>query len=286
MTYKPHSPVVDKIRARWVEIDSMAGVGIDPDVAKIPNEVWDEVGGRERVAQGMQRFVSRVIDATAEYAVDFKVNSNFFQGEEGRRALQFTFDYLKDHHPNVVRVCDGKFADVGHTADIIAAEIFDELDADAVLLNPYMGFDAIEPFVRRKDKLVILCVNTSNPSADEVQNLPLADGMPLWKKILELSLTDWNYNNNIIPVLSATHLDNLDNIREQIGDLPILLAGVGSQGGSIAESVPKTIDSEGYGLMISASRAILYPERQADESLEEAWARAARELREKINRAK
>ena len=71
MTYKPHSPVVDKIRARWIEIDSMAGVGIDPDVAKIPSEVWDEVGGRERVAQGMQRFVSRVIDATAEYAVDF-----------------------------------------------------------------------------------------------------------------------------------------------------------------------------------------------------------------------
>src|SRR5665213_575461 len=256
--YAPAANGVEKIRNRWLEIDSMAGVGIDPDVDKIPDEVWDEVGGRSNIADAILLFNQQVIDATAEYAVDFKVNSNFFQGELGRRALAGTFDYIKSNHPNVLRVCDGKFADVGHTADKIAEEIFGKLDADAVLLNPYMGFDAIEPFIEWKDKLVVLCVNTSNPSAQEIQGLMLADGNPLWRHILRESMDSWNYNGNIIPVLSATYKDNLVGIREVVGDAPILLAGVGTQGGSLEESVPVCIDSKGYGLMISASRAVLY----------------------------
>lgn len=284
--YPSSSPIVDKIRQRWLDIDSMAGVGIDPDVERIPGEVWDEVGGRENTADGIELFNRQIIDATAEYAVDFKVNSNFFQGELGRRALAGTFKYLRESHPEVVRVCDGKFGDVGHTADKIAEEIFGNLDADAVLLNPYMGFDAIESFVKWENKLVVLCVNTSNPSAEQVQNLRLADGIPLWRRILDMSLSDWNYNQNIIPVLSATHADNLEGIREQIGDTPVLLAGVGSQGGSLEASVPKTLDSKGYGLMISASRAILYAERAETENFANASERAVRNLRDSIKLAK
>ena len=284
--YAPAASGVEKIRNRWLEIDSMAGVGIDPDVDKIPGEIWDEVGGRSNIADGMLLFNQRIIDATAEYAVDFKVNSNFFQGELGRRALAGTFDYIKTNHPNVLRVCDGKFADVGHTADKIADEIFGELDADAVLLNPYMGFDAIDPFVKWKDKLVVLCVNTSNPSAQEVQGLTLADGNPLWRHILRESMDSWNYNGNILPVLSATHKENLLGVREVVGDTPILLAGVGTQGGSLEESVPMCLDSNGYGLMISASRAILYPERNAGETLQEASRRSIQDLRTSINLAK
>lgn len=284
--YPSSSAIVDKIRERWERIDSMAGVGIDPDVEKIPDEVWKEVDGRSNIADGIELFNQRIIDATAEYAVDFKVNSNFFQGELGRRALAGTFSYLREQHPDVVRVCDGKFADVGHTADKIADEIFGNLDADAVLLNPYMGFDAIKPFVDWQDKLVVLCVNTSNPSAEQIQNLRLANGLPLWKKILDTSLNEWNYNKNVIPVLSATHSENLDGIREQIGDTPILLAGVGSQGGSIEQTVPLCLDSNGYGLMISASRAILYPEQQEGESLTDASSKAVLKLRDSINAAK
>lgn len=286
IAYPQSSPIVDKIRQRWLDIDSMAGVGIDPDVERIPGEVWDAVGGRDNIADGTELFNQTIIDATAEYAVDFKVNSNFFQGELGRRALAGTFKYLKESHPEVVRVCDGKFGDVGHTADKIAEEVFGNLDADAVLLNPYMGFDAIEPFVKWKDKLVVLCVNTSNPSAEQVQNLRLADGSPLWRRILDMSLSEWNYNQNIIPVLSATHADNLDGIRDLIGDTPVLLAGVGSQGGSLEASVPHTLDSRGYGLMISASRTILYAERVGAENFTDASERAVRDLRDSINLAK
>lgn len=284
--YAPAASGVEKIRKRWLEIDSMAGVGIDPDVYKIPDEIWNEVGGRSNIADGMLLFNQRIIDSTAEYVVDYKVNSNFFQGELGRRALAGTFDYIKANHPNILRVCDGKFADVGHTANKIAEEIFGELDADAVLLNPYMGFDAIEPFVKWRDKLVVLCVNTSNPSAQEVQELTLADGNPLWRHILRESMDSWNYNGNILPVLSATHKENLLGIREVVGDMPILLAGVGTQGGSLKESVPICLDSNDYGLMVSASRAILYPERNADETLHEASRRSIQDLRTSINLAK
>lgn len=285
-SYPSSSPIVDKIRQRWLNIDSMAGVGIDPDVNRIPTEIWEEVGGKENTADGITLFNQRIIDATADYAVDFKVNSNFFQGEMGRRALASTFKYLRESHPETVRVCDGKFGDVGHTANKIAEEIFGNLDADAVLLNPYMGFDSIEPFVKWENKLVVLCVNTSNPSAEQVQNLRLADGSPLWKRILDISLSDWNYNQNIIPVLSATHADNLEGIRDLIGDTPVLLAGVGSQGGNLEASVPQTLDTKGYGLMISASRAILYAEHSETESFEAASERAVRDLRDSINNAK
>lgn len=285
-SYPQSSMMIEKIRDRWLSIDSMAGVGIDPDINKFPDEIWNEVGGRANIAEGMSLFCKKVIDATADYVVDFKVNSNFFQGELGRRALADTFDHLKTNHPDVLRVCDGKFGDVDHTAEKIADEIFGELDADAVLLNPYLGFDAIEPFAKWKDKLVILCVNTSNPSAQEVQGLTLADGNPLWRHILRESMTSWNDNGNIIPVLSATHKENLVGIREIIGDTPILLAGIGTQGGSLEESVPECLDSNGYGLMISASRAILYPKRKPGETLQEASRRSVQGLRTSINLAK
>lgn len=280
------SPGIEKIRNRWVETDSMAGVGIDPDIDKLPLEIWEEIGPEGDAADAIFLFNKMVIDATVDHAVDFKVNSNFFQGELGRRALATTFAYLKEEYPAVLRVCDGKFADVGHTADKIAEEVFGELDADAVLLNPYMGFDAIRPFTDWKDKLSILCVNTSNPSASEVQDLPLAGGVPLWRHILELGLSDWNYNQNVVPVLSATHPSNLEGIRDEIGDAPVVLAGVGSQGGDLGVSVPHCLDDSGYGLMISASRAILYPEREPGESLGDASRRAVVNLKQAINTAK
>lgn len=286
LVYPAASTGVEKIRGRWQEIDSMVGVGIDPDVAKIPEEIWLEVDGKENVADGIFLFNQRVIDATVDYAVDFKVNSNFFQGELGRRALASTFDYMKARYPSVLRVYDGKFADVGHTSEKIAEEVFGKLDADAVLLNPYMGFDAIEPFAQWEDKLVVLCVNTSNPSAQEVQNLQLADGNPLWKHILRESMQSWNQHGNVLPVLSATHKDNLQGIREIVGDTPILLAGVGAQGGSLEHSVPICLDSNGYGLMISSSRAILYPDVNVGESWEEASRQSAFGFRENINAAK
>ncbi|MBP9871988.1 MAG: orotidine-5'-phosphate decarboxylase [Nitrosomonas sp.] len=263
----------------------MAGVGLDPDVTKIPESIWSQVGGKQNISEGFFLFCKEIIDSTSDIALDYKVNSNFFQGEGGRSALKKTFDYLKENAPDVIRVCDGKFADIGNTAEKIAEEVFDNLDADAVLLNPYMGFDAIEPFVKRKDKIAIICINTSNESSSEVQNL-VVDGQPLWLFLLKKAMNEWNMHGNIIPVLSASHAIDVREIRKIVQDSPILLAGVGTQGGSLSESVPPLLDKNGYGLMISSSRQIIYATRKNGESIGDAARRELTNLKSKINQVK
>jgi len=278
--------VFEKIRSRWITIDSMAGVGLDPVPERIPEEIWQQVGGKRNYGDAFSLFNQMIIEATAPHAIDYKVNSNFYQGAQGRKALQETFDYLKRNHPDTVRVCDGKFADVGNTAEVIAEEVFGNLDADAVLLNPYLGLDAIEPFLKYKGKAIILCINTSNQSASNIQNLRLDSGVPLWRHILTISMTEWNQYGNIIPVLSATHPENLIGIRRVIGQAPILLAGVGNQGGDLSQSIPHCLDDNGYGIMISSSRGILYPECLEGENFLDASTRAMLELKELINETK
>lgn len=282
-----HEPqAFQKIRKRWREINSMAGVGLDPDEQRIPDAIWTDVGGRKNVGDGFFSFNSQIIDATAPFAVDYKVNVNFYHGSQGAQALERTFAYLKAKHPGILRICDGKFADIDNTAEKIAEAVFGKLDADAVLLNPYLGFDAIKPFTKWKDKAVILCINTSNPSADSIQGLTLESGEPLWKHVLRLSMTDWNANGNIIPVLSATHPENLASVRSTIGDTPILLAGAGTQGGSLAKSVPLCLDRQGFGLLVSASRSILYAPPLPGEHFASASQRAVIELKDAINACK
>ena len=279
------NPVIEKIERRWESVNSMAGVGLDPDVSRIPGEIWD-ITGRENIADGIFLFNKRIIDVTAPYVVDFKINSNFYQGVEGRDALARTFAYLKHTYPDIVRIYDGKFADVGHTSEQIATEVFERIDADAILLNPYLGFDGIEPFTRHADKLSILCVNTSNPSASDIQELVLADGTILWRRVLDIAMNNWNKNGNIIPVLSATHSGNLSGIRSAIGQRPILLAGIGVQGGDIEATLEDCLNDDKFGVMISSSRAILYPEIAEGETYFHASERAIKELRDSINAAK
>lgn len=282
-----HEPqAFQKIRRRWRKIYSMAGVGLDPDEQRIPDAIWKEVDGRENVGDGFFVFNSRIIEATAPFVVDYKINANFYLGSQGAQALERTFAYLKAKHPDILRVCDGKFADIDNTAEKIAEAVFGSLDADAVLLNPYLGFDAIKPFTKWEDKAVILCINTSNPSADAIQGLTLNSGEPLWKHVLKLSMTDWNTNGNIIPVLSATHPENLAGVRSIVGDAPILLAGAGTQGGSLAKSVPPCLDRQGFGLLVSASRSVLYAPPLPGEHFASASRRAVIELKDAINACK
>ena len=131
-----------------------------------------------------------------------------------------------------------------------------------------------------------MCVNTSNPSASDIQELALADGTILWKKVLDLAINDWNKNGNIIPVLSATHPENLSGIRSAIGQRPILLAGIGTQGGGIEKTLEDCLNNDKFGVMISSSRSILYPQIAAGETYLQASERAIKELRDRINTAK
>ncbi|MEI6690998.1 MAG: orotidine-5'-phosphate decarboxylase [bacterium] len=276
---------INKVIERMRSIDSMAGVGIDPVISRIPSTIWREVGSKD-VAAAIELFCKKVIDVTSSCVVDYKINSSFFMTSEGRKALENTFTYLRDNYPEVVRICDGKFGDVEHTASEIASYVFDVLDADAVLINPYLGYDAVRPFVERADKAVVLCINTSNPSAREIQDVVTKDGIPLWRHVLKLAMTKWNFNGNIIPVVSATHISNLVGIREIIGDMPVVLAGIGSQGGSLREALPHVLTPDGYGAMISSSRGIIYPETKPGQDYWETVADKANKLRDDIRNLK
>lgn len=276
--------IIEKVQNRMQSVDSMAGVGLDPVISRIPENIWQEVGDRKSTA-AIDLFCRRVIDATHEFVVDYKINSSFFMSGAARAALESTFLYLRDEHPEVVRICDGKFGDVEHTAGEIATYVFDTLDADAVLVNPYLGYDAVKPFVEHKDKAVVLCVNTSNPSAHDFQDMITDNGLPLWRRVLEEAMINWNTNHNIIPVVSATHIDNLRGIRDIIGDTPVVLAGVGTQGGDLSQALPYVLDNIGYGVMISSSRGIIYPELDGQDYWQ-AVASKAKGLRDTIRQAK
>jgi len=277
--------IVEKIQKRFAAIDSMAGVGIDPVWDRLPHGLLNPDGTKLK-AEVLFEFSRQVVDATSPHIVDCKVNSNFFMDHDGRQALEQLFSYMKEKHPGVVRICDGKFADVGHTADQLASYTLDTLEADAVLLNPYMGYDALAPFLERPDKAAVLCFNTSNPSATEVQDLQLENGQKLWRYIMEMAFAKWNKNGNIIPVVSATHPQNLVGIREVIGDTPVVLAGIGSQGGDVATTLGHVLDSQQFGAMISSSRGIIYPQVQEGEDYWSAVARSASGLKDDINTAK
>jgi len=276
--------IIEKVQQRMRSVDSMAGVGIDPVRERIPQEIWQEVGGHSASA-ATELFCRRIIDATHDFVVDYKINSSFFMNSDARRALESTFAYLRDEHPEVVRICDGKFGDVEHTAEEIASYVYDILDADAVLINPYLGYDSVKPFVERKDKAVVLCINTSNPSAHDFQDMVTDNGTPLWRRVLEVAMTKWNVNHNIIPVVSATHIDNLKGIREIIGDTPVVLAGIGTQGGDLGLALPYVLDNSGYGAMISSSRGIIYPNASGKDYWQ-AVSDKAQTLRDSIRKAK
>ncbi len=275
--------VIQKIKNRMIQVDSMAGVGIDPVLARLPRFILDHYNEVEAIKE----FGRKIIDYTHDLVIDYKVNANFFMTGQSRLALEFIFAYLKHNYPEVVRICDGKFADVGHTAKEMADYIFGRLDADAVLLNPYLGFDAVQPFIEYRNKVVVLCINTSNPSAVEIQDAKIGE-KHLWRYVFDIAMNKWNKNNNIIPVLSATHIDNLRGIRNIIDDLPIVLAGVGIQGGDLYSALRFVLDSDGYGAMISASRSIIYPEN-ADKNSDNYWLAVrgqAKKLRDYIRKTK
>lgn len=288
MILKPtmtHDSIITKINQRFWDTNSMAGVGLDPVLSKLPLYDLDPQGKMDE-SQLIYTFCKRIIESTHNYTIDYKVNANFFQNWHARQAMEQVFTLLRTEYPQVIRICDGKFADVGHTAEILCEYIFDRLQADAVLLNPYLGYDALAPFLERPDKAVILCLNTSNPSANGVQNLALENGLVLWRHLLETAMTRWNHNHNIIPVVSATHPENLHNLRSLIGDTPIVLAGIGSQGGDLQQAVRQTLSSSGYGVMISSSRSILYPDLKPHESHFAGVERSIQTLRNSINQAK
>jgi orotidine-5'-phosphate decarboxylase len=263
------SAIVEKYNRRVDQVDSLLCVGLDSDFARLPE--------RFRTDELPQfAFNRRVIEQTHAYASAYKPNMAFYEarGEAGLTALARTLDYLRAQHPDILTICDAKRADIGSTNQGYVEAIFDRLGFDAVTLNPYLGREALEPFLARADKGCILLCRTSNPGAGELQDLDVG-GKPLWQIVAERVRDHWNTRGNCMLVAGATYPGELRHIREIVGDMLLLVPGIGAQGGDVEQTVRAGQTPTGNGMIINSSRGIIF----ADDP-----AAAARSLRDTINR--
>ncbi|MGH2567402.1 MAG: orotidine-5'-phosphate decarboxylase, partial [Bacteroidota bacterium] len=222
-------------------------------------------------------FNRRIIDATHDLVCAYKLNLAFYEalGDGGWRVMEKTLEHIPR---GIITIGDGKRGDIGNTAERYAAALFDELGFDAATVNPYMGYDSIEPFLRRKERGVFLLALTSNPGSRDFQSLNVT-GRPLYERVVQAAVK-WNAKKNLGLVVGATHPRELRRIRGLAPDLPILIPGIGKQGGDLKSAVRYGCTKRGDLAIINASRNILYASRGRD--FERAARRAAVRLRDEI----
>jgi orotidine-5'-phosphate decarboxylase len=264
---KPLS-MIDKYDHRADAVNSLLCVGLDSAVARLPE--------RFRAEPTPQFAFNRwIIEQTHPFVAAYKPNIAFYEarGDQGLHELKLTLDYLHDHHPDTFTICDAKRGDNSTSNAGYVEEMFDWLGIDAVTLQPYMGRQTLQPFLARADKGCIILCRTSNPGDAEFQDL-LVDGKPLWQIVATSVRDDWNANGNCMLVVGATQPDVLRRVRTIIGDMTLLVPGVGAQGGSVQDAVTAGINRHGKGLIVNASRSVIFA---ADPAAE------ARALRDEIN---
>ena len=265
---------VADIRRRWTDANTMVCVGLDPEPAKFPAHLQAD-------PDGVFTFCKAIVDATADVSACFKPQIAHFAALGAELALARLIRHIHDEHPGVPVILDAKRGDIGSTAQHYASEVFDRYAADAVTLNPYLGRDSVQPFLDRADRGVVLLCRTSNPGAQDFQDLDCG-GAPLYQRVAETIARDWNGNGNCLLVTGATWPQELASVRALVGEMPFLVPGVGAQGGDVAAVVANGKTADGGGLLVSSSRAILYA-GQGEDFADAAHA-AAQALRDEINR--
>jgi len=253
--------VIDKYNSRADTVNSLLCVGLDSEYERLPERFKD--------AQLPQFAFNRwIIEQTYWYVSAYKPNMAFYEarGEEGLRSLVMTMDYLRYQHPDILTICDAKRADIGSTNQGYVAGLLDRLGFDAITLNPYLGREALAPFLNRADKGCILLCRTSNPGASEFQDLKI-EGKPLWRVVAERVAQEWNTNNNCMLVAGATYPDELKEIRAAAGEMTLLVPGIGAQGGDVEQTVRAGLNTQKKGMIINAARSIIFaenPQREAE----------------------
>jgi len=260
--------VSSKYDARAEVVRSLVCVGLDTDIHALPEAYQKE-------AMPQFAFNRWIIEQTHEYVAAYKLNTAFYEmcGEQGLRELKLTTDHLRSEHPDIFTICDAKRGDIGSTNDAYARAIFDGWGFDAVTLHPYVGREALEPFLARKDRVSIILCRTSNPGAGELQDLTV-DKKPLWQVIAERVSQEWNANGNCMLVVGATYPEELRRVREIAGDMTLLVPGIGAQGGDAKATVTAALNRVGRGMIINSSRGIIFSESPRE---------VARTLRDTIN---
>jgi len=259
---------IEKYNVRASAINSLVCVGLDSDYAKIPASFKSQ-------PYPQFAFNRWIIEQTHRYAAAYKPNIAFYEarGDAGLRELKMTLDYLREAHPDIYTICDAKRGDIGSTNIGYVTSVFDWFGFDAVTLQPYLGGEALQPFLDRADKSCIILCRTSNPGSGELQSMDF-NGIPLWQHVTRLVVDHWNKNENCLLVVGATYPEEVGMVRELVGEMTLLIPGIGAQGGNLQQTVTNGLNSNGKGIIINSSRGIIFAEDPA---------RAARELRDAIN---
>jgi orotidine-5'-phosphate decarboxylase len=262
------------LQQAWTRNNSLVCVGLDPEPSKFPAHL-------RNTPDAVFEFCRAIVDATADLVCSYKPQIAHFAALRAEDALERLIAHIHASHPGVPVILDAKRGDIGSTAQHYVTEAFERYDADAVTLNPYLGRDSIQPFLDRADKGVILLCRTSNPGGADFQALDCG-GQPLYLRVAETIARDWNGNGNCALVTGATWPEELGKVRAVVGDMPLLVPGIGVQGGDVQAVLKYGRGANGTGLMISSSRAILYAGNGED--FAQAARAAAIELRDTINR--
>jgi len=250
------SGFVAELARAWERNNSLLCVGLDPEIERFPRAIGAE-------ASPIFHFNKAIVDATADLVCAYKPQFAHYAAYEAEDQLERTIEYIHRSYPGLPVILDAKRGDIGNTAERYAIEAFERYAADAVTVNPYLGTDALEPFLRRADKGVIVLCRTSNPSAGDLQDLETG-GRRLYQVVAELAAARWNTRGNCLLVVGATYPRELAEVRALVGDMPLLVPGVGAQQGDVAEVVHNGQTPQGTGLILSSSRAILYASAGAD----------------------
>lgn len=264
-----------KLSKAWEQQDSLLCIGLDPDLSKIPDFI-------QKNTDPLFEFNKAIIDATADLTSAYKPNSAFYEafGPDGIRQLKQTIDYINENFPHIVTILDAKRADIGNTNNGYVKFAYDYLGVDSITLHPYLGREALQPFLDRADKGAIILCRTSNSGAGEFQDIA-ANEQPLYEHVAKAVADNWNSNDNCMLVVGATYTNEMQSIRQLVGDVPFLVPGIGAQGGDLAATMEAGVTVSGNGLLISASRSVIYASNGTD--FADAARQEALKLRDDIN---
>ena len=266
----------EQLRGAQQANDSMLCVGLDPEPAKFPVR-WQ--GDASRIFE----FCAAIVDATRDLVCAFKPQIAYFAAQRAEEQLERLIAHIQRVAPGVPVILDAKRGDIGATAEQYAREAFERYRADALTLSPFMGLDSLEPYLRFEGKGLILLCRTSNPGGSELQALPLAGGGLLYEHIARLAAGPWHAAGRIGLVVGATFPDQLARVRELAPTLPLLIPGVGAQGGD-AQATVRAGWRPGGPIIVSSSRAILYA--SAGDDFAAAARRVAQATRRQLNAAR
>lgn len=275
---------VAQLQAAWQHSDSMLCVGLDPDPSRLPACL-------AAAPAATFEFCRAIVDATADSVCAFKPQIAYFASQRAEDQLEALIAHIHDAHPGIPVILDAKRGDIGSTAEHYAREAFERYRADAVTLSPYMGFDSIEPYLAYAGRGAILLCRTSNPGGSDLQALQVgaapalgAPAEPLFERVARLAAGPWNAGGQIGLVVGATFPQELRRVRALAPSLPLLVPGIGAQGGDIDAAVAAGATADGTGMIVNSSRAILYA--GAGDDFAEAAAAAARATRDALRAAR